>query len=290
MMSNNRMTREQLGVKSGDTIIVKGRVAFARLDKLVEGEALARENERRSKLGMLHTKPFRSITIEDPEIVQGQGTPLAQFHGQSVYQNKQNGKNMMTLESKSLYPPRYGHIQNGKIVEIEDPQKNPAQGQIVYIMIQAFKAKGFNNLGSSFNAIVFEEGEIKFYEGGDNVLAGFGQALNMPVETLPQAQPQPIEPQQEPVATPDANAGGFGTAPTPEQNQNTNPFGGFGGAQGQNAGQPAQNPFGGGFDQSTQNPFGGGSGQPAQNPFGMSDQQASQNPFGGNNGGGSPFA
>lgn len=262
---SNRMTREQLGVKSGDTIVVKGRVVFARLDKLVEGEALVRENERRSKLGMLHTKPFRSITIEDPEIIQGQGTPLAQFHGQSVYQNKQNGKNTMTLESKSLYPPRYGHIQNGKIVEIEDPQKNPAPGQIVYIMIEAFKAKGFNNLGSSFNAIVFEEGEIKFYEGGNNALVGFGQALNMPVETLSQAQPQPIEPQQEPVAT-------------PEQNPNTNPFGGFGGAQEQNAGQPAQNPFG------------GGSGQPAQNPFGMSDQQASQNPFGGNNGDGSPFA
>lgn len=286
-----KQTREQLGVKAGDSIIIKGTVAFARLDKLVEGDALARENERRAKMGMLHTKPFRSITIEDPEIVKGQGSPLAMFHGQSVYVSKTTGKQTMSFESKSLFAPQYGHIQNGKIVEIADPMRNPAQGQVVYLMITAYAPKGFNNLGSTFDAIVFEEGPIRFYEG-NNSLAGFGAALNMPVEPLPQVQPEPVQPDNQ----------GFANAPVnePVANPNANPFGGNAGNAGQGQPTPDANPFGAGAGQPANNPFAqGGQSAPASNPFGIQDGDLNQgqgqpNPFGnaGNSGqrANSPFA
>lgn len=297
-MANGKQTREQLGVKEGDKIILKGKVAFARLDKAVEGDALARENERRARLGMLHTKPFRSVVIEEPEIVQGHGTPLAAFHGQDVYNAKGTGKPTMSFESKSLFAPSYGHIQeNGTILEIADPQKNPAQGQVVYLMVTAFKAKGFNNLGSTFDAVVFEKGAIQFYEGKGNSLAGFGQAMNMPVENMPMAVGQNTSvnaPQGELVGAgvgqQEGNVGGFGSAPAGDPNQgqvNAGGFGGFGSAPAgdPNQGQASTGGFGGfgqanaGQNGATSNPFGVqgdaltnqgspfGNGQPGKSPF-----------------------
>jgi hypothetical protein len=277
-MANGKSTREQLGVKEGDKIILRGKVAFARLDKAVDGEALARENERRARLGMLHTKPFRSIVIEEPEIVQGQGIPLASYHGQEVYQAKGTGKPTMSFESKSLFAPSYGHIQeNGSILEIADPQKNPAQGQVVYLMVTAFKAKGFTNLGSTFDAVVFEKGAIQFYEGKGNSLAGFGQAMNMPVESMPMAVGQtapPVNAPQEELVGAGAGQqqggfGGFGQAPAADPNQgqvNQGSFGGFGQVNpGQNG--ATSNPFGVQGDAVTNqgSPF--GNGQPGKNPF-----------------------
>lgn len=261
-----KMTREQLGVQPGDSIVIKGTVSFARLDKLVEGEALASENARRKGLGMMAAdKPFRSITIENPEIVQGGGTPLAQFHGQNVYTSGA-GKPSMSLESKSLFAPKYGQIQNGTLVEIADPQKNPAPGQEVFLMIEAFGSKSMANakLGSSFNAIAFPEGEIKFYEGatGGGGLSGFGQALNLPVQNLSgnaQAPAQtPVFGQQAETAAPAQNNGfgsqpvqqpaapaqdnGFGQAEPSAPAQDANPFNGFGQQPAQTAGR-SNNPF-----------------------------------------------
>lgn len=260
-MNNNRQTREQLGVRAGDKIVLKGEVAFARLDKLVEGADLQKENERRDKIGMIKAdKPFRSVSIINPEIVQGGNTPLATFHGQQVYQNKDNA-NTITLESKSKFAPSYGHLQNGKIVEIEDPQMNPATGQVVYLLIEAYSVKGFSNMGSTFNAIVFEEGDIDFYEGASSsALKGFGEAMNMPVETLSNTQPKVKEETNafggnanEQTQTQNqsfgGNTGGFGDATPPNQNQNqgsaqtNNPFGVQDGDVAGNSGQPGGSPF-----------------------------------------------
>lgn len=246
----NRQTREQLGVKPGDKIVIKGEVSFAKIDKLVDGDALASENTRRAKHGMLAAdKPFRSISIENPVIVSGQGTPLATFYGQTVYANGKTGAQTMSIESKSMFAPTFGHIQNGKLVEIEDPKRNPDKGQVVYLMIEAYLPKGYNKLGSSFNAVVYEEGDINFYEAGGG-LQGFGQALGLDVESLsstPQAQPEVAQTQ---------NA--FG-APAQE-------------VQAQPETQAAANPFGVQDNQVAQgNPFGANdantSGQPESNPF-----------------------
>lgn len=253
-----KLTREQLGVQKDDMIVIEGTVSFSRTDKLVEGEALVAENKRREGINMMKSdKPFRSISIVDPKIVKGEGTPLAQFHGQSVYQDK-NGKSAMSLESKSQFAPKYGHIQNGTLVEIADPMKNPAPGQKVLLFIQAYGSKSFSKMGSSFNAIVFPEGEIKFYEAanGGGGLAGFGEALNLPVQNLTGQAPEPANLLTQPTApaqTEQPVANGFGAAPvqpaTPTPEPVTAPsldkqFAGFGQAPAQpvTTGQQS-NPF-----------------------------------------------
>lgn len=237
-----KLTREQLGVQKDEMIVIEGTVSYARVDKLVEGEALAAESKRRVGLGMMAAeKPFRSISITEPRIVKGEGTPLAAFHGQSVYEDK-NGKKAMSLESKSQFAPKYGHIQNNVLVEIPDPMKNPAPGQKVLLFIQAYGSKQYTKIGSSFNAIVFPEGEIKFYEGGNggNGLAGFGQALDLPVQNLSGQAPEPANMLQQPTSAPVEPSqpvnNGFGTAPAqPVTN-------GFGTAPVQQPSEPAQTP------------------------------------------------
>lgn len=233
------MTREQLGVKEGDKIVVRGKVSFARVDKLVEGEALAAENKRRTERGMIPSeKPFRSITIEEPEIVEGEGTPLAQFYGQKVY-DAASGKKALSLESKSKFAPSYGHIQNGALVEMDDPQKNPANGQVVYLLIEAYKPKNYSKLGSSFNGIVFEEGEIKYYEGqGGSALAGFGKALGMEVKGKETSAPAAAQ-DAAPASTGSAFSG-FAGAPIVDGNdeQKANPFGGTAPDNGQRTSNP----------------------------------------------------
>lgn len=171
----SKLTREQLGVTIGDTIIISGTVKFANLDKPVDGKALAKVNQRRLKKGMKETKPFRRITLKNPCIIQGQDTPLAKFYEQNVYRNK------ITLESKSLFPPAYKHLQNGESVTINDPQKNPATGQEIMIQISTFLSKGFTHLGSGIDVVIYPEGPIKFYEAirAEENLSGFGKSIDL---------------------------------------------------------------------------------------------------------------
>lgn len=172
-----KLTREQCGVAVGDTVTIRGTVKFAKLDKPVEGKALDKVNARRVNKGMKETKAFRRITIKNPSIIEGQGTPLAKFYEQNIY------RNIMTLESKSLFPPAYKHIQAGEVVTIEDPKKNPVTGQEIMIQLSAFQSKGFNYLGSGLDAIIFPEGPIQFVSRAEENLPGFGESKNLLVNT-----------------------------------------------------------------------------------------------------------
>ncbi|OMF76691.1 hypothetical protein [Paenibacillus glucanolyticus] len=175
----SKLTREQFGVALGDSILIRGTVKSAKLDKPVDGAALDKVNQRRLNKGMKKTKPFRRITIKNPSIVEGQGSPLAKFYEQNIYRNK------LTFESKSLFPPAYKHMQNGEAVIINDPQKNPATGQEIMIRISTFQSKGFPYLGSGIDAIIFPEGPIKFYEvsRAEEHLPGFGISIDLPIDT-----------------------------------------------------------------------------------------------------------
>ncbi|KQY83669.1 hypothetical protein ASD24_29575 [Paenibacillus sp. Root52] len=172
-----KLTREQCGVTSGDIITIRGTVKFAKIDKPVEGKALDRLNQRRLSKGLHETKPFRKITIKNPVVVEGEGTPLAKFYEQYMV-----GK-LITLETKSLFPPTYKQIQNGEAITIEDPQKNPSIGQEISLQISAFQSKGFNYLGSGLNTIIFPEGSIQFYEAvrAEDHLPGFGSKVDLQV-------------------------------------------------------------------------------------------------------------
>lgn len=259
-----KKSREDFGVQDKDQIVLKGTVTFAKTAKAIAGDELVRENERRAKLGMfIMNDPFRAISLDNLSVVKGGGTPLAQYYESTAYTAKATGKPTISLESKSKFAPAYGHLQDGKVVEMTDPEKNPASGQVVYLIINAYHNKKYNKMSSTFDAIIFEEGPIKYYEGGaTGALAGFG----LPVEALSEQAPsQPSNDVQAPAETSapaqteqSAPASGFGSAPVAEAtqpNQSGNGFGiqdsdlagqgtGFGTAGGNgNASSPNPNPF-----------------------------------------------
>lgn len=178
-----RLTREQLGVQIGDQVVIKGYVRYARIAEKIDGAELERENANRLKQGRpAATAPFYHLVITSPEIIAGQGTPLAKFYEQRFY--RKEGTDIVTIdfESKTVLPIPYGQMTDDytAYMPINDPGKNPAEGQEVFLTITAFGDKDdkTKKMGSTFDAIIYGPGEIKFYEGGDR-LANFGKALNL---------------------------------------------------------------------------------------------------------------
>lgn len=223
-----RQTREDLGVQLTDTIVLKGKVTYCRIARKIEGEELERQNKEKEAKGMYpSTRPYYALTLEDVEIVRGQGTPLAQYHGQEVYTNKA-GKNAISLTSIGTYPPTVMHKGVGQA----EPQaitleKDLATGQEVEVLMNVFTSNQYKKLSSSFKAILLPEGEIRYYEGNANasVLAGFGlESAPAPagVDLAPEIPSAPVAP-----ATPaPAESNPFASVePAAPAQTNVNPFG-----------------------------------------------------------------
>lgn len=194
-----RKTREELGVKPGDTIVISGTVAYARLLNKISGAELEKDiKERQSRNQIPINDPYYSVTLEDVEISRGANTPLAIFTGQSVYTRK-TGKKAISLTSKSAFPVTFFHeTGNGQAVQIT-PEAEFAVGQKVSILIKAFMPKSFNRMSSSPQSVLIPEGEIKYYTatGASADLSGFGLTAAKELETaatpdLPKVEDTPM--------------------------------------------------------------------------------------------------
>lgn len=241
-------SREQYGVKSGDEIFIQGKVHFARVAKAIDGEELANENKRRAGLGLSPMdKPFRSITISEPTVIQGQGTPLAQFHESKIYNPKGNpSARHMSFESKSKIDPTFYCLDdNGNLAPLENPGKNPAVGQVVVLRVRAYGGKtATSRLGSTFEDIAYmsKANDIQFYTGGGSAqsLEGFAKATNLGASNEVQTASNAANTAQAAPAQ-SAPAEGFSGFP----GANTAPAGGNGFGLDPNAGgasAPASNP------------------------------------------------
>lgn len=255
-------SREDFGVKAGDEIFVQGKVSYARIASAIgenNAEELARENQRRQERRISPMdKPFYSISITDPVVIQGQGTPLAQFHESKYYDSKPKDgsapKKTLSLESKSKRPIEMFCLdENGKWAPMVNPGKNPAIGQEVILRIRAYGGKSATSrMGSTFESVAFvaQAKDIQFYQGGSSsaALEGFGNATRYgtsnEVQTVPGADAgnqnaeQGFAQQPAAPAQPAPAPGGFGLDP------NTQP-----------ASAPDANPFAGGNAGGGGNPF-----------------------------------
>lgn len=180
---------EELGAQVGDQIILEGKVAFSEVAQRVEGERLERKIKRQESQGFKYptTDPHYSLSLVDVGIgADFQGTPLAQYYGEKVYENK-DGKLALTLETKSKFPPRFYHEQeDGTAVEIEELPAELGVGQEVKVLIKTFGSKKFSNMGSSFDAVLIAPGEINYYS---NNAASEIEAFGLkPAEGAPKAE------------------------------------------------------------------------------------------------------
>lgn len=157
---------EQLGVKAGDRIIVKGKIAFSEIATRVEGKRLEDKVKRQKARGFMYPddKPHYAISIVDVDILpEYKGTPLATYYGERTYPNKE-GKYALSLTSTSPFPPRIFHNrEDGKAVRIQELPAEFAVGQEVQVLIDAYQPKNFARLGSSFSALLLPAGDISYY-------------------------------------------------------------------------------------------------------------------------------
>lgn len=194
-----RKTREELGVKPGDTIVISGTVAYARLLNKISGAELEKDiKERQSRNQIPINEPYYSVTLEDVQIIRGANTPLALFTGQSVYTRK-SGKKAISLTSKSAFPVTFFHeTGNDQAVQIT-PDAEFAVGQKISILIKAFMPKAYNRMSSSPQSVLIPEGEIQYYtaSGAAADLSGFGLTASKELEeaaspALPKVETTPM--------------------------------------------------------------------------------------------------
>lgn len=232
--------REALGVKPNDTIVISGTVVYARLLSKIEGAELEADTRNRKSRGQIpKERPYYTVTIEDVEVSNGAGTPLANFHGQEVYTRKTNGKKAITLESQSAFPVKMFQqdATNPSQAHPLAPTQEFAPGQKISILVKAYNSKQYNVISSSPQAILVPAGNISYYSANGSAadLAGFGLQLTPASEVSSESMP-PLPTQSVSEAP----------APAPETVAE-NPFG--------QADQPA-NPFGG-ETPASENPFAG---------------------------------
>lgn len=285
-----RVKRQDLGVRPNDEIVIKGRTVFTRnaLHRL-EGEELRQYNQQRTSRNSaaIDQKPAFRITLTDVEF-QDPSAPLAQYYAQSLYQS-QNGETQLTIENLGTIPPTVYELQEGTndIKRVEGASYIPT-GITIYLVVKAYENKKYKtNLSSSFEAIICPPGTeyVNTYTGAtisNNTLAQLG--FNVVGGSIKVDQDTPMPSVQQATGTLDA---------TPQNAQPAfNPNQGFTQPQQptfQNTFNPNPTPQpvdfnpGPGFEQQPASPFapfGGqntGNTQPTPSPF---NNPTGNNPFG----------
>lgn len=185
---------EELNVKSGDKIIVRGKVSFSEIAERVEGEKLEKKIKKQESIGIKYpeTKPHFALALVDVSVHEDYtGTPLATYIGQDVYQNKHQ-KAALNLVTKSPFAPNiYLKQADGSARKVE-LEAELAPDQEVEVLIEAYTPKNWNRMGASFNAVLLPTGEIKYYSNNaSSEIEAFG--LKPSVETAPAQATAPVE-------------------------------------------------------------------------------------------------
>lgn len=195
-MANYSISANQL--KEGTNVLVRGKLAFARLTRLIEGQELAASDQRKVQNGMSPVgKPHTTATITEAEVQftdPANPTVEEQFVSERRYDSKKNpdsGKNY-SIDSKGnnlpviLIPSDAG---TGSYVQ-DTSRQELAQGLDVTLVLRVYKPKSFNNRGLALEQVIVHE-TPRYYNGGgvDNQkLAAHGIIVDGPIQPI-QAQP-----------------------------------------------------------------------------------------------------
>lgn len=221
---------------------IHGKIAFSRLARLIEGQALAEENQRRAQQGRKPANsPFTTVTLCNltpesfiPNDQNSQGDQfLVEYLKERAFQSKAHPEQGVsaTVEDTSGRIPNVAQIGEDKTASPVVLENDLAPGVDVYVRVKSFVSKS-GNTGTGIDLVVINEtGPIRYYGGGNTAdLSALGLTLQ---GSFPQQTPAP---QAQPAA---ANYGytaqnqaptGFGQAqqaqaPAGNQMQATDPFG-----------------------------------------------------------------
>ncbi len=181
-------------LRPNEIIVVRGKVSFSRLARVIEGEALA-ERIKNSKSQYPTTVPHTTISLSDAQVIPANPaapTPEEIYVSEKFYTIKSGdnaGKIGFGLDNKGTFLP---------IVLEQDPD-NPGQyrqlvlpqdlatGVDVTLVLNVF-ASGYSNKGIGIQQVVLNE-PVRYYASGidTNQLAARGIVVNGPIAPVASA-------------------------------------------------------------------------------------------------------
>lgn len=214
-MANYSVTAEQL--TEGALVLVRGKLGFARLTRLIEGAELQASDARRAQNGMnpvgvAHT----TATVTGAEVIckdPANPTIEERFVAERRYASKkrpETGANY-SIDSKGRNLPVIA-IPNGEGQVTQDTSgQELAQGLDVTLVLRVYKPKTYNKRGLSLDQVIVNEA-VKYYGGNTsaNELAARGIVFAAPPQAVQAGQNAPVG-EAAPIDTTNVADAGTGT-------------------------------------------------------------------------------
>lgn len=207
------------------TVLVRGKLAYSRLAKQIDGEELQKDMQRRQQKGWIPIeKPYTTATINNAQVIYAnpqQKTPVEIYVEEHFYQSRSQHAQgwSYTANNKGKNLPYICEMKGNNAMQVI-PEGELANGLDVTLVLRVFKGKPNNGL--SLDGVIVNE-PIRYYNGGN---AGAGLA-NLGITFVPAAAPAaapasaPVTESVEPAAPVQAPATAPANFPADD-----NPFGG----------------------------------------------------------------
>ncbi|MFD2024142.1 MULTISPECIES: hypothetical protein [Promicromonospora] len=184
----------------GSSVFIRGKLAFARLTRLIEGAELEASDLRRVKNGMNPVeKPHTTVTITEAEVqLANPGAPTLEerFVAERCYTSRKNPDSGMNyaIDSKGTGLPTIV-IPSDKgdgTYDQDHSGQELAQGLDVTLVLRVYKPRNFNNRGLALDQVIVHEKPRYYNVGVDvNELRARGIVLNTPLSPVQASEAQP---------------------------------------------------------------------------------------------------
>ena len=197
-MTNYSVSATQL--TEGASVFLRGKLAFARLTRVIEGRELEASDQRKVQNGMNPVgKPHTTATITEAKVqFADPATPTLEerFVAERCYASKKNpdsGANY-SIDSRGTSLPSIA-IPSDKgdgTYDQDTSGQELAQGLDVTLVLRVYKPKNFSNRGLALDQVIVHEKPRYYNLGVDkDELRARGIVLNAPLRAVQASQVQP---------------------------------------------------------------------------------------------------
>lgn len=184
----------------GELVLVRGKLGFSRLTRLIDGAALEASDARKVQNGMNAVKvPHTTATITHAEVIckdPANPTVEERYVAERRYgsaKRPETGANY-SIDSKGKNLPGIAVPgDDGKVVP-DMSGRELAQGLDVTLVLRVYKPKGYSNRGLSLDQVIVNE-PVRYYAGNTSTaeLAARGIVFAVPPQTVQAAAPAAAE-------------------------------------------------------------------------------------------------
>lgn len=206
----------------GSFIHVSGTVDFCRLTRLIEGDELREDQNRRKMHNQIPIeRPYTTITVKDAQVVpsdpSGQLTIDEQYINETFYARTGDPGMRYSIINKSPNPPKFyevetdenGVVDKNRVKEIV-PQGELAQGVKVLLILRVYKPKNFMQNGISLDAVIVQE-KARYFTGSGSAVSHLAQMGIVVTKSENDAAPAQATPAA-PVSAPQAGTDPYSSA------------------------------------------------------------------------------